>query len=343
MKFDRLFLWIFPIVAGGLLLTSGCSSTTQRKWLTFFFDGVPPATSMTNHPVAQVSTGTNHTVVATVPRPQWPKPPENVMHRPYAEGKCGQCHGEDMMSAEPKLPIRQLCFTCHKDFLTDFKVKHQPVDNGECLSCHEVHESPNKNLLVKKGNDLCLMCHDDPLAEGKVKHQAVESGECLDCHAPHATNFKGLLKKSVKDTCADCHDDLAKKKDVHQPVEDGDCLACHVPHASNNKHLVKKTAPELCWDCHDNFLEKAKFQHDVVEDCTSCHNPHQSAENSLLVKNVPQLCGDCHDDKDLKAVKGHAGAEGKICTVCHDPHVGTDKNLLKPAAKSPIAANENPP
>ena len=44
------------------------------------------------------------------------------------------------------------------------------------------------------------------------------------------------------------------------------------------KALVKKTAPALCWDCHDNFLEKAKFQHDVVEDCTGCHKPHQSAE-----------------------------------------------------------------
>ena len=110
-----------------------------------------------------------------------------------------------------------------------------------------------------------------------------------------------------------------------------------MPHASNNKNLVKKTSPALCWDCHDNFLEKAKFQHDVVEDCTSCHNPHQSAENSLLVKNVLQLCGDCHDDKDLKADKGHANAAGKSCIVCHDPHVGTDKFLLNANGKKTAA------
>jgi len=89
----------------------------------------------------------------------------------------------------------------------------------------------------------------------------------------------------------------------------------------------------LCWECHDNFLEKAKFQHDVVEDCTSCHDPHQSSENFLLKEKVLQLCGECHDDKDLKADKGHAGFEGKSCTDCHDPHVGTDPNLLKPSAK----------
>ncbi|HUC85920.1 MAG TPA: cytochrome c3 family protein, partial [Candidatus Acidoferrales bacterium] len=150
----------------------------------------------------------------------------------------------------------------------------------------------------------------------------------------HAGKIKGLLKKPVKETCADCHDDIPAKraKDVHQPVGDGDCLACHNPHATDKKGLVKKSAPALCWDCHDNFLEKAKFQHDVVEDCTSCHKPHSSAENNLLAKNILQLCGDCHDDKDLKSVKAHAGNEGKSCVLCHDPHVGKDKFLLKAGA-----------
>jgi predicted CXXCH cytochrome family protein len=81
-------------------------------------------------------------------------------------------------------------------------------------------------------------------------------------------------------------------------------------------------------------LEKAKFQHDVVEDCTGCHKPHSSAGNFLLAKDVLKVCGDCHDDKDLKAVKGHAGAEGKSCVVCHDPHVGVNKFLLKASALS---------
>jgi len=66
-----------------------------------------------------------------------------------------------------------------------------------------------------------------------------------------------------------------------------------------------------------------------VEDCAGCHKPHQSAENALLAKNILKLCGDCHDDKDLKVVKGHAGAENKSCVECHNPHVGKDKYLLK--------------
>ena len=84
-------------------------------------------------------------------------------------------------------------------------------------------------------------------------------------------------------------------------------------------------------------MEKAKFQHDVVEDCLSCHKPHASAQTKLLAKDILKLCGDCHDDKDLKAVKGHAGAEGQACTVCHDPHVGKDKFLLKPGKETPVA------
>jgi len=111
-------------------------------------------------------------------------------------------------------------------------------------------------------------------------------------------------------------------------------MACHNPHATNLKKLVKDTPPNLCWKCHDNFLEGAKFKHEVVKDCTRCHNPHASTEDSLLVKNVLTLCGSCHDDKDLQAVKGHAGAQGQDCTTCHDPHVGANENLLKPADES---------
>ena len=57
----------------------------------------------------------------------------------------------------------------------------------------------------------------------------------------------------------------------------------------------------------------------------------------MLAKNIMKLCGDCHDDKDLQAVKGHAGAAGKTCTLCHDPHVGSNQSLLKASALNPAA------
>ena len=289
MKFNRLFLWILMVTAGGVLLTTGCNSTTQRKWLTFFFDGVPPETSATNAPVSSALTGTNAIVVVSK-RPVPPKPRELIMHKPYAEDKCAQCH-QSAFSQQLVAPIPKLCFSCHKDFLAGAKVKHQPVENGDCKSCHDPHQSVNKNLLVKTGGKLCFDCHDDLQTQ------------------------------------------LAKAKSKHQPVENGECLSCHNAHATELKKLVAKKTPALCWDCHDNFLEKAKFKHDVVEDCASCHSPHQSGELKLLAKNISKLCFDCHEEKDIKAVKGHAGAETKSCMECHDPHVGTDAKLLKPAAK----------
>jgi len=330
VKFSRRLLPAAAAILCGVLLATGCSSTTEHKWLTFFFDGVPSETSVTNQAVAPVATSTNR-AAAVAPKPQFPKPPENFMHRPYAENKCAQCHGGDMMTAEPRVPVPQLCYTCHKDFPGNYKVKHQPVENGECLSCHDPHQSPNKNLLLKKGSALCLTCHDDPLAAGKVKHQAVEAGDCTDCHSPHATNFKGLLKKSVKDTCLDCHDDLiGKKKIVHQPVDDGDCMECHAPHATNFKGLMKKSVKNTCADCHDDIPAKqAKVVHQPVDDgdCLACHDPHASDRKALVKKTTPALCWDCHDNFLEKAKFTHDVVED--CTGCHNPHSTSEKALMK--------------
>ena len=187
---------LLSAVAGAcaLVLVCGCSAITQRKCLTFFFDGVPPIGSATNGVAVASSQNAATPAAAAVTTAPLPLPqPTTCYHPPFAQHQCAECHesglGQGLRSNPP-----ELCFNCHKDFLTGQKVKHQPVESGDCVSCHDPHQSENKHLLIKKGNDLCLICHDDPLAEGKVKHQAVESGECLDCHAPHATNFKALLK-----------------------------------------------------------------------------------------------------------------------------------------------------
>src|SRR5262249_25429465 len=94
-------------------------------------------------------------------------------------------------------PGGKLCFECHDDLEKKnkaAKVKHQPVEGGECSSCHAPHASNNKKLLVKPDGKLCLDCHDDP-AKGKIKHQPVENGECLSCHDPHQSDVKKLLVK----------------------------------------------------------------------------------------------------------------------------------------------------
>ena len=204
MKGGRKEAFALAAILGGILLTAGCASDTRHQWLTFFFDGVPAPGSQTNAVAAAAAAETTPAVEA---KPVAPPPDTSSTHPPFRDQQCAQCH-QSSTGMGLRLQPPQLCWSCHKDFLAEQKVKHQPVESGDCASCHDPHRSGNKNLLLKKGNEVCLTCHDDPLAAGKIKHQAVESGSCLDCHAPHASNFKGLLKKSVKETCGDCHEDL---------------------------------------------------------------------------------------------------------------------------------------
>ncbi|HZV35845.1 MAG TPA: cytochrome c3 family protein, partial [Verrucomicrobiae bacterium] len=91
--------------------------------------------------------------------------------------------------------------------------------------------------------------------------------------------------------------------------------------------------------CHDDLesaLTKAPFKHEPAGngDCSSCHNPHVSNEPKLLIKDRQKVCFECHEEKDLVAVKSHAGQTEKACIECHDPHLGKDKYLLKPVAQA---------
>ena len=126
------------------------------------------------------------------------------------------------------------------------KVKHQPAENGECLSCHSPHQSENKKLLSKAVGKLCFECHEDlqqQLAKAKFKHQPVDEGDCASCHAPHATENPKLLSKPVPAACYECHEkkDLEKVKE-HAGPAGAECLKCHDPHLGGDEKLLKPAA-----------------------------------------------------------------------------------------------------
>ena len=87
-----------------------------------------------------------------------------------------------------------LCLTCHDDPLAAGKVKHQAVEDGQCLDCHTPHASNFKGLLKQSVKQICADCHDDLTARKKYIHQPVDDGDCMECHTPHAGKLKGLLK-----------------------------------------------------------------------------------------------------------------------------------------------------
>jgi predicted CXXCH cytochrome family protein len=339
----RMAIPILVLLCAGLVLV-GCATEKNRKWLTFFFDGVPGANANTNAPSVEYDENgkpLDKVVVAQTNQKAAPRPKFDA-HPPYEDKKCNECH-ESRFSVKMKGPQTQVCFACHDDFLTKLKVKHQPAENGECSSCHDPHGNSNPKMLLQTGQSLCALCHDPFPKTAKSKHVPAENGECLSCHNPHASNSKGLLLKPDGKLCFECHDDIEKKlgaaKVKHLPVENGECSSCHKPHTSDQKKLLSKPDGKLCFECHEDLqqaLTKAAFKHDPAGngECASCHAAHQSDEKSLLIKGRAKLCYECHEEKDLAAVKGHSGQLQKSCLDCHDPHLGADKFLLKPGAKS---------
>src|SRR4030042_4653186 len=53
----------------------------------------------------------------------------------------------------------EFCWGCHDKTKFSNKVEHPPVAKGECLSCHNVHTSDAKGLLLAKMPDECFLCH----------------------------------------------------------------------------------------------------------------------------------------------------------------------------------------
>jgi len=92
------------------------------------------------------------------------------------------------------------CLECHKASLyKNGKTIHQPVAEGECVSCHNPHVARFKALLPREGADFCYGCHVEEKRQfnsGSV-HGPVAQGDCLSCHAAHVSKEKALLKKPI--------------------------------------------------------------------------------------------------------------------------------------------------
>ena len=73
---------------------------------------------------------------------------------------------------------------------------HSPVEDGECLECHDPHLSRNRHLLrAERVRTLCFGCHDEEIAAGEGDHPDLDDDEeCTDCHNPHMAEDEHLLE-----------------------------------------------------------------------------------------------------------------------------------------------------
>ena len=97
------------------------------------------------------------------------------------------------------VPRKKICLQCHttKDSELNYTANmwvHGPVSSGQCVVCHDYHESRYQYMLLSKSSIvLCTQCH----AKGYLgDSEANQKGdECISCHNPHIGANRLLLRK----------------------------------------------------------------------------------------------------------------------------------------------------
>lgn len=188
----RRFLLVQLLLASFLLW--GCDRTTKHRLLAFFFDGVPDLEEGSRKQKQTQKASPEEKTQIVQPSPNFKKAqePQTYFHPPYAERMCDSCH-DGQFSQRLVAEGKELCFTCHDNFLEGAKVRHFPAEEGQCLECHNPHSSQFPKLLKQKGQALCFTCHDKENLATIVPHDSIEDADCLDCHDPHRGEEK-LLK-----------------------------------------------------------------------------------------------------------------------------------------------------
>jgi predicted CXXCH cytochrome family protein len=289
----------------------------------------------------------------------------------HAEGlRCYDCHTPHASSFETLLvDPKKLCVGCHSDLLepegrdAGTVRLHKPIESGNCLDCHEMHEPAAGYLLTETPQKLCGSCHEsiEKRSDHLTKHDPYRKEECSSCHSTHASVYGHLLKDNEGDLCRSCHDpNGAEMKTAHKkiPATGGACTSCHDPHstAASASTLVRPsrhvpyedgdcsvchdesgkapTAATVCLDCHDsknNFATAhagARSVRDAGETlvCLDCHSPHAAYDGLLLRDSQAETCYQCHDRGEFSREKVHGALEDG-CTTCHDLHESNSDEL----------------
>lgn len=272
------------------------------------------------------------------------------VHGPVVVGQCVICH----TSGNPKHPTgsagedfilqaqgKELCYLCHEP-MDSLRVVHDPVRKGNCIFCHDPHQSNAEKRLKRMSiSQLCFICHEDNKTGKNVVHQPVAAGDCIICHDPHSTSYEGLVKLEGAEQCFLCHLDRRERFELkykHEPAADG-CSDCHDAHATDFSSLLFSDVETLCLDCHseiENYLKRSSVKHSALnqENCTACHTVHASNYPLQLKGAVREICYLCHKDMETRVKKSmylHGPVAQDDCYACHDSHGSNYPNILKKA------------
>ena len=210
---------------------------------------------------------------------------------------CNACHSTHKIGAPDKRENQfhltkdspALCLGRHDLKEQALKKAHhnQPIENADCLTCHDPHQS-NKPKLAQK-----------------FQHAPFESGDCETCHAAAKEGKVVLTNTDSRALCVTCHSEQAEqmqKATVQHPGAQGECIACHSPHASKSDRLLSPDPVKVCENCHSEqaqlhktapVLHPAAFR----DGCFTCHNGHGGQRPKLLRAEGNALCLECHSPR----------------------------------------------
>lgn len=168
------------------MVSVGCSQAGRERLAHFFFE-IPDESS--NPSIAAPAGGTAVSnppagvpSVETTPAPRL-RARFVSMHPPYALRQCDQCHNTSA-NMQAREDLLDSCKNCHARYFSE-EVGHSPVEMGQCIECHEMHQSGQPGLLKMAAIDLCIECHDEPEDLSEPAHAVEGAQRCLACHDPH--------------------------------------------------------------------------------------------------------------------------------------------------------------
>ncbi len=188
----------------GLLVLSGClriDPLAKHKFLTSFFDGVPPlppVEELCKDNIEDLFNKYYEQRIAAAERGDSEESADKKVdtgskHKPWKEKNCQGCHNFQADN-KLKLPKNEICYLCHKNFIQGKNV-HGPVAVGACLACHDPHSSGNPSLLRKSLATICFKCHVEKRLAASMHDKVISHGMlCVDCHNPHSGNMHYFLK-----------------------------------------------------------------------------------------------------------------------------------------------------
>lgn len=190
----RLLTYIAVFTA--CLAVTACSPVTRHKVLSTIFEGVPslpaPEQLCAEYADKQVA-ALRDELAGRKPVGKDAALKDVSVHRPYDEKKCDDCHDKSKEGGLVR-PKRDLCLMCHVGFIKG-KFVHGPTAVGDCLACHQPHNSIYPKLLKYELGRLCVTCHKEERLAAQMHNQvSARKMECADCHDPHSGGSPYFLK-----------------------------------------------------------------------------------------------------------------------------------------------------